>query len=160
MKNKRRQRLWAGAFGPWVIPYLDKREKSRAVDFRHSDVDYLLKRVEHRELDFDAIEGDTIKSKYEGLYVAMLEVSNELFKLKLSNSIIITSPEISSIFETSCSGWYWWPPYELKKEVRRVTNLNNRWIVYQDAQIPANLLLATGKDLSTGIALKIVNFVI
>jgi hypothetical protein len=59
-------------------------------------------------LDFAKIPGGTIVEKYEGVYAACHKLCGELGWPKFA----ITSPEIASIFETACVGFY--PSSELQ----------------------------------------------
>jgi len=57
--------------------------------------------IKDYELDWTAILGDTIKEKYEGVWLKLHAIC------KAQNVIhILTSPEIASIFETACTGFY------------------------------------------------------
>jgi hypothetical protein len=52
--------------------------------------------------DFNTALGDTIKEKYESLYVKVVEVSNVVHRKTLRGGCnwLVTSPEVASIFET------------------------------------------------------------
>lgn len=52
-------------------------------------------------LNFDDIIGDTIKEKYEGVYVKMMEIYR-----KYGGTRILCGPELASIFDTACTGFY------------------------------------------------------
>ena len=57
--------------------------------------------------DFSTALGDTIKEKYESLYVKVVEVTNVVHRKTLRGGAnwIVTSPEVASIFETATAGF-------------------------------------------------------
>jgi hypothetical protein len=57
--------------------------------------------------DFNTALGDTIKEKYESLYVKVVEVSNVVHRKTLRGGCnwLVTSPEVASIFETATAGF-------------------------------------------------------
>lgn len=88
-------------------------------------------------LNFDDILGDTIKEKYEGVYVKMMEIYR-----KYDGTRILCGPELSSIFETSCSGFY--PGDSFANKLRRLHYISVPFYVDPDTQgdrmkIEANL---------------------
>jgi hypothetical protein len=72
---------------------------------------YWLQRKESKEgkvaqWDFNTALGDTIKEKYESLYVKVVEISNVINRQCCSGANwIVTSPEVASIFETTAAGF-------------------------------------------------------
>ena len=95
--------------------------------------------------DFNTALGDTIKEKYESLYVKVVEVSNVIHRKTLRGGAnwIVTSPEIASIFETATAGFA--PAasetFTSSIGVQYVGTVNNRWRLYKDPLFPSNQLL-------------------
>lgn len=94
--------------------------------------------------DFASALGDTIKEKYESLYIKLIEVTNVL-KLKNNNEspdIFITSPQISSVFEAATSGVGWGGPDLFQFEpMVYVGTINMKWRLYKCLNIQANQIL-------------------
>lgn len=155
----REELKYAALYGPKIIPYFHKKIKSRPRDITHQDVEALLKRIKHEEWDWDEALGDTIKEKYESLWLKMFELTKQQSTINVRTDLVITSLELGSIFETSCS----WRPYsewQMKKDVYKVSNISDRWTLYKDVLMPKNLLLLTRKTLDAGVAIKVANLVI
>ena len=86
--------------------------------------------------DFATALGDTIKEKYESLYVKVVEVSNIIHRKTLRGGAnwIVTSPEVASIFETATAGFAPAPSnnFESSMGIQYVGTVNNRWRLFKD----------------------------
>lgn len=95
--------------------------------------------------DFNTSLGDTIKEKYESLFVKVTEISNIVHKKTLRGAAnwIITSPEVASIFETATAGFAPAPSENFTSSIgiQYVGSVNNRWRLYKDPAFPTNQLL-------------------
>jgi hypothetical protein len=95
--------------------------------------------------DFSTALGDTIKEKYESLYVKVVEVSNIIHRKTLRGGAnwIVTSPEVASIFETATAGFAPAPSETFTSSlgVQYVGTVNNRWRIYKDPLFPAGQLV-------------------
>lgn len=95
--------------------------------------------------DFATALGDTIKEKYEALYVKIVEVSNIIHRKTLRGGAnwIVTSPEVASIFETATAGFAPAPSntFESSLGIQYVGTVNNRWKMYKDPLFPQGSLL-------------------
>jgi hypothetical protein len=95
--------------------------------------------------DFATALGDTIKEKYEALYVKIVEVSNVVHRKTLRGGCnwIVTSPEVASMFETATAGF---APntsetFTSSIGIQYVGTVNARWRLYKDPLFPTNQLL-------------------
>jgi len=95
--------------------------------------------------DFNTALGDTIKEKYESLYVKVVEVSNVVHRKTLRGGCnwIVTSPEVASIFETATAGFAPAPSegFTSSLGIQYVGTVNNRWRIYKDPLFPTGQLL-------------------
>lgn len=95
--------------------------------------------------DFATALGDTIKEKYESLYVKVVEVSNIVHRKTLRGGAnwMITSPEVASIFETSTAGFAPAPSnnFESSLGIQYVGTVNARWKLYKDPLFPRGSIL-------------------
>lgn len=95
--------------------------------------------------DFNTALGETIKEKYESLYVKVVEISNVIHRKTLRGGAnwIVTSPEVASIFETATAGFAPAPSETFTSSlgVQYVGTVNNRWRLYKDPLFPSNQLL-------------------
>lgn len=95
--------------------------------------------------DFNTALGDTIKEKYESLYVKVVEVSNVVHRKTLRGGCnwIVTSPEVASIFETATAGFAPAPSegFTSSLGIQYVGTVNNRWRLYKDPLFPTGQLL-------------------
>lgn len=130
-------------------------------DFRpfngnHADVLRLLKHASTRATwDFNTALGDTIKEKYESLYIRLLELSNVMVSKGAAGYFyIITSPEVASIFETATAGFaplsssayarqtqYWRNgqlPMGVDMGIQEAGVINARWRLYKSSKMPAD----------------------
>lgn len=95
--------------------------------------------------DFATALGDTIKEKYESLYVKVVEVSNIIHRKTLRGGAnwMVTSPEVASIFETATAGFAPAPSsnFESSLGIQYVGTVNNRWKLYKDPLFPRGSIL-------------------
>jgi len=86
--------------------------------------------------DFSTALGDTIKERYESLYVKIVEVSNVIHRKTLRGGAnwIVTSPEVASIFETATAGFAPAPSetFTSRLGIQYFGTINNRWRLYKD----------------------------
>ena len=95
--------------------------------------------------DFNTALGDTIKEKYESLYVKVVEVSNVVHRKTLRGGCnwIVTSPEVASIFETATAGFAPTPSETFTSSlgIQYVGTVNSRWRLYKDPLFPSGQLM-------------------
>jgi len=95
--------------------------------------------------DFNTALGDTIKEKYEALYVKVVEVSNVVHRKTLRGGCnwLVTSPEVASIFETATAGFAPAPSETFTSSlgIQYVGTINNRWRLYKDPLFPQGQIL-------------------
>jgi hypothetical protein len=95
--------------------------------------------------DFNTALGETIKEKYESLYVKIVEVSNVVHRKTLRGGAnwLVTSPEVASIFETATAGFAPAPSETFTSSlgIQYVGTVNNRWRLYKDPLFPTNQIL-------------------
>lgn len=95
--------------------------------------------------DFNTALGDTIKEKYESLYVKVVEVSNVVHRKTLRGGCnwLVTSPEVASIFETATAGFAPTPSETFTSSlgIQYVGTVNNRWRLYKDPLFPTSQIL-------------------
>jgi hypothetical protein len=95
--------------------------------------------------DFNTALGDTIKEKYESLYVKVVEVSNVVHRKTLRGGCnwLVTSPEVASIFETATAGFAPAPGegFTSSLGIQYVGTVNNRWRLYKDPLFPTGQIL-------------------
>ena len=95
--------------------------------------------------DFNTALGETIKEKYESLYVKVVEVSNVIHRKTLRGGAnwLVTSPEVASIFETATAGFAPAPSETFTSSlgIQYVGAVNNRWRLYKDPLFPSNQIL-------------------
>ena len=89
--------------------------------------------------------GDTIKEKYEALYVKIVEVSNVVHRKTLRGgaNFLVTSPEVASIFETATAGFAPAPSETFTSSlgIQYVGTVANRYRLYKDPLFPNNQIL-------------------
>ena len=89
--------------------------------------------------------GDTIKEKYESLYVKIVEVSNVIHKKTLRGgaNFLVTSPEVASIFDTATAGFAPAPSETFTSSlgIQYVGTVANRYRLYKDPLFPTNQIL-------------------
>lgn len=95
--------------------------------------------------DFNTSLGDTIKEKYESLYVKIVEISNVVHRKTLRGGCnwIVTSPEVASIFETATAGFAPTPSETFTSSlgIQYVGTVNSRWRLYKDPLFPTSQVL-------------------
>ena len=95
--------------------------------------------------DFNTALGDTIKEKYESLYVKVVEVTNVVHRKTLRGGCnwLVTSPEVASIFETATAGFAPAPSETFTSSlgIQYVGTVNNRWRLYKDPLFPTGQIL-------------------
>lgn len=95
--------------------------------------------------DFNTALGETIKEKYESLYVKVVELSAVVHRKTLRGGCnwIVTSPEVASIFETATAGFAPAPSETFTSSlgIQYVGTVNNRWKLYKDPLFPSNQIL-------------------
>lgn len=95
--------------------------------------------------DFNTALGDTIKEKYESLYVKVVEISNVVHRKTLRGGCnwLVTSPEVASIFETATAGFAPAPSETFTSSlgIQYVGTVNNRWRLYKDPLFPQGQIL-------------------
>jgi len=95
--------------------------------------------------DFNTALGDTIKEKYESLYVKVVEVTNIVHRKTLRGGCnwLVTSPEVASIFETATAGFAPAPSETFTSSlgIQYVGTVNNRWRLYKDPLFPTGQIL-------------------
>lgn len=95
--------------------------------------------------DFNTALGDTIKERYESLYVKVVEMSNVIHRKTLRGGAnwIVTSPEVASVFETATAGFAPDPSETFTSSlgIQYVGTINRRWRLYKDPLFPTNQLL-------------------
>ena len=95
--------------------------------------------------DFNTALGETIKEKYESLYIKVVELSNVVHRKTLRGGCnwIVTSPEVASIFETATAGFAPAPSETFTSSlgIQYVGTVSNRWRLYKDPLFPSNQML-------------------
>jgi hypothetical protein len=95
--------------------------------------------------DFNTALGDTIKEKYESLYVKVVEISNVVHRKTLRGGCnwIVTSPEVASMFETATAGFAPAPSETFTSSlgIQYVGTVNARWRLYKDPLFPTGQML-------------------
>ena len=95
--------------------------------------------------DFNTALGETIKEKYESLYIKVVELSNVVHRKTLRGGCnwLVTSPEVASIFETATAGFAPAPSETFTSSlgIQYVGTVNNRWRLYKDPLFPSNQIL-------------------
>jgi hypothetical protein len=95
--------------------------------------------------DFNTALGDTIKEKYESLYIKVVEVSNVVHRKTLRGGCnwLVTSPEVASVFETATAGFAPAPSETFTSSlgIQYVGTINNRWRLYKDPLFPQGQIL-------------------
>lgn len=95
--------------------------------------------------DFNTSLGDTIKEKYESLFVKLVEISNVIHRKTLRGGAnwIVTSPEVASIFETATAGFAPQPSENFTSSIgiQYVGAIAGKWRMYKDPLFPTNQIL-------------------
>jgi hypothetical protein len=95
--------------------------------------------------DFNTTLGDTIKEKYESLYVKIVETSAVIHRKTLRGGAnwIVTSPEVASMFETATAGFApsGTESFSGNLGIQYVGTVMNRWKIYKDPLFQSNQLV-------------------
>ena len=95
--------------------------------------------------DYGTALGDTIKEKYEALYVKVVEISNVVHRKTLRGgaNFLITSPEVASIFETATAGFgpTMSDTFTSSLGIQYVGTINQRWRLFKDPLFPQGQIL-------------------
>jgi hypothetical protein len=95
--------------------------------------------------DFNTAMGDTIKEKYESLFIKIVEVSSVIHRKTLRGGAnwIVTSPEVAAIFETATAGFAPAPSENFTSSlgIQYVGTVNTRWKLYKDPLFPSGQLM-------------------
>jgi hypothetical protein len=95
--------------------------------------------------DYATALGETVKEKYESLYVKVVEISAVIHRKTLRGGAnwIVTSPEVASIFETATAGFAPAPSETFTSSlgIQYVGTVNNRWRLYKDPLFLTNQIL-------------------
>lgn len=95
--------------------------------------------------DFNTALGDTIKEKYEALYVKLVELSNVVHRKTLRGGAnwLVTSPEVASIFETATAGFAptMSDTFTSSLGIQYVGTINSKWRLYKDPLFPTGQIL-------------------
>ena len=144
----------ATLFGPEYIPLFRRKQRERKKDmFCHSDVMELVVRSEHRHFNAEEALGDTIKEKFESLYMFIVHITTELLAQKIVADTMIADTEAISIFDLCFARG--WSSFHENKDIVRIRNINNRWMLYKDRILDGNIVLLTQRELNKGIVIKI-----
>jgi hypothetical protein len=106
--------------------------------------------------DFNTVLGQSLRERYETLYIKVHELTNVLVKNGAAGYFwVVCAPEVSSIFETSLSNFLSIGSEEFEKQIA-MGNLdkdlqykglvNLRWRLYTDSQMEANCLIVGVND--------------
>ena len=139
----------------YVGPPLHRATSSDNSPFQGTgaDVQRLLRVAKGRsEWDFNYALGDTIREKYQDLYRHCLQVSEEMVRQGASGYFyMICSPEVSSIFEVSSSGFIPTPYDKWRKDgqypmgvdmgVQNVGVVAGRWRLYKTHRVDVDEML-------------------
>lgn len=128
----------------------------------HEEVEELLMMARHVSVwDFNTSLGDSIKEKYETLCFKMMEMTNVLLRSGAEGYFwIVASPEIASIFETACHGFYpitseeFLKQYEEGKQIPMKLHdavqyrglVHSKWRLYVDPNITSTQVLIGSND--------------
>lgn len=95
--------------------------------------------------DFSTSLGDTIKERYESLYVKVVEMSAVIHRKTLRGGAnwIVTSPEVAAVFETATAGFAPDPSETFTSSlgIQYVGTINKRWRLYKDPLFQTNQLI-------------------
>jgi hypothetical protein len=95
--------------------------------------------------DFNTALGDTIKEKYEALYIKLVEISNVVHRKTLRGGCnwIVCSPEVASIFETATAGFAptMSDTFTGNLGIQYVGTINSKWRMYKDPLFPTGQIL-------------------
>ena len=120
--------------------------------------------------DFNTALGDTIKEKYESLYVKVVELTKKLIKQGTKGYFwLLVSQEVSTIFETATAGFAPAPrDYDNKFNGQLPMGLDHtelcglvsaKWRLYSSSNMPDDALIV-GADSGPVGTMELTNFVI
>jgi hypothetical protein len=154
MNRREAMATMASLFIPTIVEA--KEEPTKSFFYSHKQLIKFLKNAKsHTEWDFAASMGDTIKEKYETLYFSLVQLTADVRmkspirqKEHLESDVtaswwVVTTPEISSIFETATIGFA--PRYRLDEAkpagVIYAGTINCRWRLFKDDDFPNGKML-------------------
>lgn len=95
--------------------------------------------------DFNTALGDTVKEKYESLYIKLVEISNVIHRKTLRGGAnwLVCSPEVASIFETATAGFAptMSDTFTSSLGIQYVGTVNSKWRLYKDPLFPTGQIL-------------------
>ncbi len=99
-----------------------------------------------KSLDFAKLLGETIKEKWESLYVEMVKTGNEIRDKSFAPFVanfVVTSPEIASVFEDACHGLTSVPPLYMPSatDIQHIGTVCHRWRVYTDPKMSVKRII-------------------
>jgi hypothetical protein len=106
--------------------------------------------------DFATALGDTIKERYESLFVKMVECSNQIRKktLRAEANFVVCSPEVYAIFASATAGFAPAPMdgFQSAVGIQYVGTINSRYRVFVDPDAPRDQILMgyRGDGMETG----------
>lgn len=134
-------------------------EYNNLLPTREDIINLLKTNIDTISVDFNTLLGDTIKERYEALYLKILELTRTIFKNgAVGYAWIISSPEITSIIETSTANFvpissdrftpnrftYEATQIPFDNELYEVGILSNRWKVIVDPIMTNTMLIGIG----------------
>lgn len=95
--------------------------------------------------DFRTALGDTMKERYESIYIKIVEISSVIHRKTLRGGAnwIVMNPKIAKIFTAAC-GFFSPPessPAGEQDDIRYIGTINCRWRLYVDPKYPVDDLL-------------------
>jgi hypothetical protein len=119
------------------------------------DHDEVLKMMEAAETtaawDFNTALGDTIREKYESLYIKLVEVTNVMIKKGAAGLFwVAVSPELGTVLEVATYNYYIMKCDEQielgTKKVYKQGIMQRKWTVYVDPSLePSQMLVGCGE---------------
>ncbi len=95
--------------------------------------------------DYSTALGQTIKERYESLYVKIVEMSNVIHRKTLRGgaNFLVTSPEVASIFETATAGFgpTMSDTFTSSLGIQYVGTINSKWRLFKDPLFPPGQIL-------------------
>lgn len=95
--------------------------------------------------DFNTTLGETVKEKYESLYVKLVEIGNLIHKKTLRGAAnwIVCSPEVAAIFESATAGFAptMSDSFTVSAGIQYVGAVNQKWQIYKDPLFPTTSIL-------------------
>lgn len=95
--------------------------------------------------DYQTATGDTIKEKFEALYVKLVQVANSVHKktLRAGANWVIAAPEVCAVFETATAGFAPAPSsgWETTLGIQYVGTVNSKFRCFKDPGSPTDSLV-------------------